>query len=323
MSHNSTGHHTHNDTAQSSAVSSYGSFKQQLPVNVGTLFPAGTHISVGSFSHNNQLSLDGLTILEPGSNISPTIYLKPYFDQYQKGTPLPEICRQIAEFYHAHCFSQNIDTSFFTCLDKVRPRIVYKLIHYAKNRELLEEIPHFIYLDLAIVFYCLVPIETHENASILIHNSHLDYWDISKDTLLLFAQHNTPLLLPWHCEPLTDLLLSMLASLPGEMQKQALEPMGQEPIPMHVLTNDRCYFGACCILYPDVLKELSDKLGDNLFLLPSSIHEVILVPASSAKEPAALRETVHEVNITEVAQDEILSDSIYFYDRKTNQVSLI
>jgi hypothetical protein len=323
MNYKSTRQYTDNDITQSSTVSSYESFKQTLLTNVGTFFSADTHISIDSFTHNNQLSLDGLTILESGSNISPTIYLKPYFEQYEKGMPLLQICRQIAEFYHDHRFTQNIDTSFFTCLEKVRPRIVYKLIHYDKNRELLEEIPHFTYLDLAIVFYCLVPNDAHENASILIHNSHLDYWDISKDTLLLFAQQNTPQLLPWHCDSLTDLLLQMLDSLPRETQEQTLEAMQQEAVPMHVLTNDRCYFGACCILYPDVLKEISDNLKDDLFLLPSSIHEVILVPASSTREPSTLRETVREVNLTEVAQDEYLSDSIYYYERRTNRVSLL
>ncbi len=312
----------HSSRRQSPANLTYDLFKEQLPDNLKKLFPEDTQILIDSFSHNNQLCLDGLIILEPGSNISPTVYLWPYYELFLKGAALWEICQEIAAYYHKHRLTQSMDTSFFTCFEKARTRIAYKLIHYGKNRELLGTLPHFTYLDLAIVFYCLVDDDIQENASILIYNSHLDYWGVSKDTLLLFAQQNTPQLLPWRCDSLTNLLLPMLDALPKEAQLKTEKALDREATPMHVLTNDKCYLGACCILYPDVLKEISDRLNDNLFLLPSSIHEMLLVPASFVKEPAALRETVHEVNLTEVAQDEILSDSIYFYDRAANEVTL-
>ncbi len=300
----------------------YHSFQQQLLTGLKEFFSDDTRFSIDSFSHNNQLTLDGLTILEPGSNISPTIYLEQYFNQFQNGITLADIQQQILSFYRQHCFTQNIDTSFFTCLDNVQPQIVYKLIHYQKNTNFLEDLPHFAYLDLAIVFYCLVPNNSGENASILIHNSHLGYWDISKDNLLLFAQNNTPKLLPWRFDSLTNLLFPMLSSLSEEEELKLLQASENENVPMYVLTNNRCYFGACCILYPDVLKNISETLKDNLFLLPSSIHEFIIIPASFADNPDDLREIVCEVNLTEVATDEILSDSIYYYNRDTDQISL-
>lgn len=300
----------------------YYSFQEQLLTGLKKFFPDDTRLSIDSFSHNNQLSLDGLTILEPGSNISPTIYLEQYFRQYQEGAALSDIQQQILAFYRQHRITQNVDTSFFTCLDNVQPQIVYKLINFRKNRELLGDLPHFAYLDLAIVFYCLVPNDCGENASILIHNSHLDYWGISKDSLLLFAQKNTPKLLPWRFDSLMDLLLPMLSSLSGEEEQKLLQSSENEHVPMYVLTNNRCYFGACCILYPDVLKKISETLEDNLFLLPSSIHEVIIIPASFADNPNDLHKIVCEVNLTEVATEEILSDSIYYYDRDTDQISM-
>lgn len=301
----------------------YDSFKQQLLADLREFFPADTRISIERISHNNQLVLDGLTILEHGSNVSPTIYLERYFKQYEKDMDFPGIRQQILEHYRQYRCVQNIDVSFFTCLDKVRPRIAYKLIHYDRNRELLEGIPHFAYLDLAIVFYYLAPGDTHENASILIHNSHLSYWDISKDHLLLFAQQNTPQLLPSRYQSLKDLLLPALDVLPEAKQPVALELMDNTPPPMYVLTNTGCYLGACCILYPDVLKEISGELGGDLILLPSSIHEFILMPASLREDPDSLRGIVREVNLTAVAPEEFLSDSIYYYDCQTDQVSLL
>lgn len=298
----------------------YDLFKQQLLTSLREFFPADTRISIDSFSHNNRMSLDGLTILEPGSNISPTIYLENYFEQYEQGADFAGIRQQILQYYREHRYVQNIDVSFFTSLEKVRPRIVYKLIHYDKNRELLKEIPHFSYLDLAIIFYYLMPCDSQENASILIHNSHLAYWNVSKDNLLLFAQQNTMQLLPDSCESLTDLIFSLL---PDEGQPDISEDFGDKQLPMYVLTNKRHYFGACCILYPDVLKGISEKLGDNLILLPSSVHEFILLPAGFADNPGDFRKIVREVNLTGVAQEEILSDSIYYYDRSTDKISLL
>lgn len=314
----------HHSSKQSVADNlSYETFKQQLLADLHASFPENTRISIDSFSHNNRFSVDGLTILESGNNISPTIYLEPYFKRYEQGTSYPEITRQICEYYNEHRFTHSVDTSFFTCLEHVRPQIVYKLVNYDKNRELLEEIPHFTYLDLAIVFYYLVPDNTKGNASILIYNSHLTYWNISKDMLLLLAGQNTPQLLPWRYDSMMSLLFPSQNELLGENRQETPDIPGSETLPMHILTNNRRFLGACCILYPNALKEISEDLKDNLILLPSSIHEFIVVPASFTDNAQFLRDIVCEVNLTGVLPEEVLSDSIYYYERETDNVSLL
>lgn len=301
----------------------YDFFKQQLMDSLREFFPADTQIVIRPFPHNNQLILDGLTILEPGSNISPTIYLNFYFEKYQKGMNLSTIEQQILQYYHRHCPINHIDTSFFTDYNRVRSRIVYRLVHYEKNRELLKEIPHFPYLDLAVIYYCLVAEEPYENASILIYNHHLAYWKLQKETLRTLAQTNTPLLLPWRCDSLAELIMPALDVLPVKERPTQEALLDAETIPMYVLSNEQRYFGASCILYPNALKEISQKFADSLFILPSSIHEVIIIPASYTEDANELSEIVHDVNVSEVAQDEILSDSVYFYDQNTEQLSII
>ncbi len=301
----------------------YDFFKQQLMDSLREFFPADTQIVIRPFPHNNQLILDGLTILEPSSNISPTIYLNFYFEKYQKGMNLSTIEQQILQYYHRHCPINHIDTSFFTDYNRVRSRIVYRLVHYEKNRELLKEIPHFPYLDLAVIYYCLVAEEPYENASILIYNHHLAYWKLQKETLRTLAQTNTPLLLPWRCDSLAELIMPALDVLPVKERPTQEALLDAETIPMYVLSNEQRYFGASCILYPNALKEISQKFADSLFILPSSIHEVIIIPASYTEDANELSEIVHDVNVSEVAQDEILSDSVYFYDQNTEQLSII
>ncbi len=298
----------------------YESFKQQLTENLKEFFPSETNISIHQFSHNNHILLDGLTILEPNSNISPTIYLNYYFEKYQSGLPFSTIQEQILHYYYNHSQVRMIDTSFFTCFENIHSRIVYKVIHYEKNIALLKDIPYLSYLDLAIVFYCLLQEEPYKNASIPIYNHHLDYWNVSKETLLHLAEKNTPFLLPFCCDSLADLIFPTLSLLPEE--QPSTEETLEEEIPMYVLTNQQRQNGACCILYHDVLKQIAEQLYDNLYILPSSIHEVIIIPASRADHPSELSHIVQEINLTEVSPEEVLSDCVYYYNRTSQELSI-
>ncbi len=300
----------------------YESFKQRLADGLREHFPDGTHISVRQFPHNNSMVLDGLTILEPGSNLSPAIYLEHYFKQYQNGVSFTALQGQILQYYYAHCGPCHVDTSFFTCFEHIRPRIAYKLIHYEKNKELLTEVPYVPYLDLAIVFYCLLQEAPYKNSSILICHKHLEYWGINSESLFPIAGHNTPMLLPFSCNPLADLILPSLDAFPPEEHPGIGQVLEAETVPMYVLTNRQRLNGACCILYQDVLKQVAGRLGDSLYILPSSIHEVIAIPASASGNPKELSQLVQEINITEVAPEEILSDHAYYYDRELDEVSV-
>lgn len=300
----------------------YDSFKQHLAEGLQEFFPKGTHISIRQFPHNNSMVLDGLTILEPGNNLSPAIYLEHYFKQYQKGIPLETLQGQILQYYYAHCSPGHVDTSFFTCFERIRPRIAYKLIHRKKNRELLKEVPYVPYLDLAIVCYCLIQEAPDKSSSILICHKHLEFWGIPSESLFAIAKRNTPLLLPFSCSSLADLILPSLGTLLPKGHPSIGKALEPETIPMYVLTNRQRLNGACCILYQDVLKQVACRFNDSLYLLPSSIHEVIVIPASAAGTPKELSQLVQEINLTEVAPEEVLSDHAYYYDRALDEVSI-
>ncbi len=301
----------------------YEAFKQRLLKSLQEFFPHGTHISIRQFPHNNHIILDGLTILEPGSNVSPTIYLNHYYGHYQKGSTFASLQSKILQYYFDHSSVRTVDTSFFSHFDNIRARIAYKLIHYGKNKELLAEIPHLPFLDLAIIFYCLMQSGNSSHASILIYNEHLAYWDIPKEALFALAQKNTPLLLPHTFDSLADLILPTMKMLPDEGRHTAQKPLDSEMVPMYVLTNRQRLNGACCILYPDVLGQIANQFQDSLYILPSSIHEVIILPASCAGDATELADLVREVNLTEVSPEEILSDSVYCYNQEDGKISKI
>ena len=146
----------------------YQQFLTEIQLQIHSLFDTDVTIQLHKIQKNNGVTLDGLTILQKGCNISPTIYLNDYYKEYQAGKSIHNIILHIREIYRAYRPSSSVDVAFFTNFENVRHRILFKLIHYQKNEELLKEIPHFRYLDFAVVFYCLLSSSSQGNATILI-----------------------------------------------------------------------------------------------------------------------------------------------------------
>ena len=259
---------------------------------------------------NNGIKLDGLVIIQDNMNIAPTIYLNYYYQKYQEGTDFSEICREILESYKANKPSIPIDMHFFMDFEKIKSRIVYRLINFKQNLELLDDVPYMRFLDLALVFYCLLPAYEDQNASIQIRMSHLDMWNTSLKELIRLSESNTPRLLG--CE------IQNMASVVEE--KMSLPP--DDCYPMLILSNKSHYNGAGCILYKDLLKRLSEELDMDFFILPSSVHEVILLPTKTKDAMKELSAMVREVNAAEIAREDILSDHAYYYSGKEDRIMM-
>ena len=90
--------------------------------------------------------------------------------------------------------------------------------------------------------------------------------------------------------------------------------------PMYVLTNDTGYYGASCMVYHDVLDEFAEHIGKNLYILPVSINEVVLIPADSNADCSSLLETVKTINRAEVLKEDFLSDNLYYYSREKHGI---
>ncbi len=277
---------------------------------VEEILPRDVAISVTSVQKNNGVKLDGLCISEPNKNIAPTIYLNDYYEKYLEGMEMLDIIEEINDIYRKSKVEKSIDVDFFTDFSKAQKKIVYKIIHAKKNEELLEKIPHIPFLDLAIVFYCIVVNEAFGNAVIQITNSHLELWKTQIDKVYECAWVNTPKLLPYELISMEQMIQSFFMEETGDSSNCHF---ASEDVPMYVLSNRTHLNGAAAILYPDLLKDFAKSCGCNLFILPSSIHEVILIPAKN-EEIERLNEMVQEVNRTQLVAEEILSDHIYIYD---------
>ncbi|MBO5302479.1 MAG: hypothetical protein J6A92_00350 [Lachnospiraceae bacterium] len=276
-------------------------------------------VEIHPVNKNNNHILHGLTIHENDCNIAPTIYLDYYYEDLLNGKSIQTIEQEIIEVYKKNKSSKNMDLSFFTDYQKVKSNIVYKLVHYEQNKELLKYVPHIQYLDLAIVFCCLMLNSPGGNATILIYNHHLSMWNANVKQLYEIAKKNTPLLLPYEIESMESVLKSFCNEMPifSDVDTKELAVC-----PMYILTNKQKLFGASCILYENVLKEFANKVGQDLYILPSSLHEVILLPALEEYNMEHLTKMVKEVNASQVQEEEILADHAYYYSRETGMISM-
>lgn len=297
-------------------------------------------VRLNTIKKNNGVELSGITIMHEEQNITPTVYLEEFYCRYEEGESFGSLVKEIIDISEKNQIKEKFNVSFFSDYEQVKSNIVFKLVNAKKNADLLKEIPYIMYLDMAIVFYYLLSDDEIGSASILIYTSHMDVWGVTAKDLYRQASSNTPRLLGAKIENMEDIMREILLSdiqrkchkeeqedeswmqdMADQMLHQALN--GKESIPMYVLSNQSKHNGASCLLYHDILNEFALKQQKNLYILPSSIHEVILITDNEIDNPQNLCEMVKDVNETQVAEEEVLSDSVYYYDRKKGELEIL
>ena len=280
-------------------------------------------ITIHRVVKNNGIVLDGLTIRKEGEQVSPNIYLNTYFEGYQMGKPISVIMEEIAFRYRKLTEETRLEVSDITDFNAVKDKIVIRLVNYDKNRELLKTCPHKRYLDLAITFRYVVSKDVIGIASSIVSNTEFELWQVELEELYHLALFNTMREFPWKMDSLVKVITESIRKQEGnvlpESFLQELEEM-ENGVSMYVLTNDHCVNGATCMLYDNVLRNFAKVQDCNIFVLPSSIHEVMLVPENTETEPEFLEELVMEANQSAVGLIDLLSDHIYYYDREREQM---
>lgn len=296
----------------------YKEFVEYIKMNAGYIAGEGGNITINHVIKNNGCEMDGLVIMEKGKDIAPTIYLDSFYELYTNGENIKNIIRQIDVIYEQNKNNVTFDVNILKHFDTIKDKIVYKVVNYRSNEKLLEQVPHKRILDLAVVFYCLLDNEYGRSATALIYNNNLKNWNVTIDDVYKAALKNTP-----------DLLHSKISSMAALFEKCGVNVDGEEvdlkdyvPSDMYVLTNESKLNGAACILYENVLYDFAQKLGADLYILPSSVHEVILLPKLSMFEKDELVNMVKEVNTEGVAADEVLSDHVYEYNRTERLITM-
>lgn len=290
----------------------------------------GYEIVFREVTKNNGVRLHGIVITGKDSNVSPAIYLDELYEEHEAGRAFSDIVYDILCVYRKNAREINMDMEFFTQFPRAKSRILYKLIHRESNQELLTEIPSVDWQDLAIVFYYAFEDERFGKATILIKNSHMAMWGIEVPMLYETAKTNMLRLRPEEMLPIGQLIQEFMEQklchsereLSIELPKGIDMAMERSSM-MYVLSNRERVFGASALLYSRSMKRLAGELNKNLIILPSSVHEVILVPDDGMTEKDFYREMVKEVNDTQVDEEERLSYNVYYYDRVLEKIIIL
>ena len=290
----------------------YNGFKEMLIAQIKDYLPVkykDFNVELYKVEKINQ-SREGMCLVDKSKSVSasPVIYVDTLYTHYVRYENLAKTMRMAAEMItEAFAYTPNNYN-----IELSEDNIVLVLINYDKNKKLLEKLPHVKYLDMAFVFRWLISADDNGTAGGLITNEMADKFDLSTDKLFELAKKNTRRILPPKIESLGDMIKRFC-------REECFCEYESFPLPVYVLSNERAFEGAANIVYTDILDQLKTRLNDDLYIIPSSINELLIVPKSFA-EPEVVRNMVKEVNVMAVSEEERLSDNVYLYDCEVRMV---
>lgn len=276
-------------------------------------------VSIHKALKNNNCTLTGIIINDQKVNASPVIYLEEFFEQYLHGASFEKITTDILELYEKTKCKESLNTKLFKHYDSIKSKIVFKIINTKKNKELLKDTPHIHFLDLSIVFYALLDANENGTATMLVRHENMEMWGVNVHILLADAMKNVELLLPPELVAIQNMFNEITAPCfkpENILQTKQITGTGV----MYVLSNNLCSFGAACMLYPGMFQSLGNILDSSYYILPSSIHETIILHPDAALSIEEMNSMVREVNTNQVEICDYLSDHVYFYDRSTQLI---
>ncbi len=259
---------------------------------------------------NNGVVLSGLWAKKKGENISPTLYIDDYYSYDMKAEEIDYIGMKLAQAF-ANIPTPNVDSiSDFGNFGSIKENIFFKIVNAEKNRDLLFDIPHRRFHNLVVCYYVMPKgFDDRSGAYITVRNEHIESWDVTEEELYDIAYDNTKIKLGTKFSGICDVLNELCGK---DVMSDEME--------MYVLSNLSKAYGASCMLFDDKLSEIADELDSNYYILPSSIHELIIMPDNSEINVKSILLTVTEINRTQVETQDVLADSVYYFDRNKGTV---
>lgn len=265
--------------------------------------------------------MDGINLIGNGEKaVSPTIYINDMYDHYTLCNDLQEAIQSGADrMVEAFKKCPEVPAIGFA---EAKDNIVFQLVNTEQNREMLAEVPHREFQDLSIIYRWVVKVDAEGIQSTVVKNGLAEQFGVNEEQLFKLAAENTRRIFPPCIKSMNEVLLEMFEKdgMPREIAEMMLGEMPADRM-MYVISNDRGINGAISMLYEDKLHSLAMELENDLYILPSSVHEVIAVSVDMG-EPYELAQMVSEINMAQVALEERLSNQVYHYDKDLRKVSL-
>lgn len=302
----------------------FNDFVDEVTGNIKLFLPKEYKDAEISVTGNEKLNENyrGMVVRKENQSIAPIINLNRLYESYQNrpGMTMEAVCRQVADVITDTPEMVNLNT--ILNYDKAKDYLFIRVSSADANKDMLQNVPHQLMEDLAITYHIAVDMDSEGLSSTIISNEMLERYGITQEQLHEDALKSAVSILPPDIATIgakmNDLigdLSVMLTSEEREMMQNIMRDDAQSPT-FIVVTNKEQINGAGAIFYPEVMENMGYLVGGDYFILPSSIHETLVLPDNGEMDAQSLKEMVEEVNATQVLPHDRLTNEVYHYDTK-------
>ena len=295
----------------------YENFKEQFVADVKDRLAeqgADVKVSVNEVNKLNE-SYEAITVTPEGSNIGVNMSIEKFYDAVQDGTPYDSVVDKAVETIGRGIEQRpDIDVAALTDYSQMKEKLAMEVVSAEANKEMLENVPHQNMEDMAVVYRFILSSDEEGRASVLVTNQILENMGVTPEQLHADAMENAPQIKPAEIKGMSEVMAEMMGIEQAEMM--GIVPMDPKDEQMFVATVPDKVHGAGVLAYQDFMDQAAERVGGDFFILPSSIHEVLIVPDNGKMDLKDLENMVKEVNATQVAPADKLTDSVYHYDSK-------
>ncbi len=295
----------------------YENFKEQFVADVKDRLAeqgADVKVSVNEVNKLNE-SYEAITVTPEGSNIGVNMSLEKFYDAVQDGTPYDIVVDKAVDVINNGIDKRpEIDVAALTDYSQMKEKLAMEVVSAETNKDMLQNVPHQNMEDMAVVYRFVLNSDDEGRASILVTNQILENMGVTPEQLHADALENAPQIKPAEIKGMSEVMAEMMGAEQAEMM--GIVPVAPEDEQMFVATVPDKVHGAGVLAYQDFMDQAAERAGGDFFILPSSIHEILIVPDNGKMDLKELEAMVKEVNATQVAPADKLTDSVYHYDSK-------
>ena len=268
---------------------------------------------------NNSVIRYGISIYTGQNNMVPKIYLESFYEQYNQGKNIQDVMKDLSKEYVRNIVPESsfIEENVYD-FSKIKNLITTKIVNAKQNKFFVKSSPHKKIDDLVCFYQISIKNFLDGTITIPISNELFKHWGVSNEELHSLAVENTEKMYPSELKDITQTLF-------GEPKNYLDNPESYANEPMLVLTNKENIGGSSILANENILEKVSKVVNDDYYILPSSIHELLIVPKNMSKEMKLTEQVlgvmVRDVNASRVDREEQLSDHVYSYSREFKELS--
>ena len=254
-------------------------------------------------------SYDAVTVKPIDSIIGVNFNVEKAFDSYEAGTDMDEVVNHTADSVEkAFREAPQIDITAITDYEQMKSKLSMEVVSADRNADLLQNVPHEKMEDMAVVYRLMLGQMDEGSGTVLVTDQLMERFGITHEQLRQDALENAPEIRPSEIRGMSEVMNELAPGMAPEIAPED-EQMFVASVPDKIR-------GAGVIAYPNFMEDAAEKMGGDFFVIPSSIHEVLLVRDNGEMTSKDLENMVKEVNATQVEPEDQLTDHVYHYDSK-------